>query len=250
MGSQQLLTIQRAIAYLVQLADGGPTTAQQLAARFDVPTSTVYRYVAALKDAGMVWELPGGRLGLGPRCVQLEVGFRRALDAWSPYRPVMRDLAAATGETVALLVPVDAEAVCIDTVESDKPLRYTFSKGVAKPMLRGASAKAMLAYMPEERLECLLADDAAMDEHAREALLAELPVIRQRGYAVSQEEVDQGVWAVGVPVLNGAGEIEGSLSIIAPTFRVKGREAFLIRATLEAGTRIPSIQGRELVHAV
>lgn len=250
MGSQQLLTIQRAIAYLVQLADNGPTSAQQLAVRFGVPTSTVYRYIAALKDAGMVWELPGGRLGLGPRCVQLEVGFRRALDAWSPYRPVMRELSTATGETVALLVPVDSEAVCIDTVESDKPLRYTFAKGVAKPMLRGASAKAMLAYMPDDCLERLLADDETMDGRAREALLSELPRIRERGYAVSQEEVDQGVWAVGVPVLNASGEIEGSLSIIAPIFRVRGREAFLIRATVEAGSRIPSIQGRELLHAV
>lgn len=239
MGSQRLLTIQRAIQYLAQVAEGGPTTVQGLADTFEVPASTVYRYAAALRDAGMLWDLPGGRLGLGPRCVQLEMGFRKALDQWSPYRPVMSELAALTGETIALLVRVEAEAVCIDTVESDKPLRYSFVKGTARSMLAGASAKAMLPFLPPGCLERLMDLDEELDDDARAQLMAEVPVIRERGYAVSRGELDCGVWAVGVPVFDQAGECRGALSTIAPEFRVGGREAFLIRATLEAGERLP-----------
>ncbi|MEJ2667968.1 MAG: IclR family transcriptional regulator [Deinococcales bacterium] len=241
MGSQRLLTIQRAVQYLAQVADDGPMTVQTLAETFEVPTSTVYRYAAALRAAGMLWELPGGRLGLGPRCVQLEMGFRKALEQWSPYRPVMSELAASTGETIALLVPVDAEAVCIDTVESDKPLRYSFVKGVARSMLRGASAKAMLPFLPPGFLERLIDLDEELDGEAVARLMAEVPLIRERGYAVSRGELDCGVWAVGVPVFNQAGECRGALSTIAPEFRVGERESFLVRATIEAAGRLPLI---------
>jgi len=249
-GSQQLLTVQRAIAYLLHLAGEGPTSVPRMAEHFGVPVSTAYRYVAALKDAGLVWVLPGGALGLGPRCVQLETSFRQSVDSWSPYRAVMGELARITGETVALLVPLEHEAVCIDTVESDQPLRYTFSKGVAKPMLRGASTKVMLPYLPDHCVEALFERDTVLGPEGRVRLMADLPRIRQQGYAVSREEVDQGVWAVGVPVLNDSGKLEGALSIIAPIFRVEGREAFLIRATLEATKQMPSILGTEMDLAV
>lgn len=238
MASQRLLTIQRAVQYLAWIADGGPTTVQALAQRFDVAPSTAYRYAASLRDSGMLWDLPGGRLGLGPRAVQLEMGFRKALDEWSPYRPVMSELAALTGETAALFVPVEDDAVCIDTVESDKPLRFSIARGVARPMLRGAPSKAMLPYLPEDAVARLAGRPPRLDGAGCEGLLAEVSLIRQRGYAVTQDEVDCGVWAVGVPVFDQAGACQGSLSTLAPTFRAGGREAFLIRATAEAGRQL------------
>lgn len=244
MGSQQLATIERGMAYLIGLARDGPMTVQELAGRFGAPVSTAYRYVAALREAGMVWDLPGGRVGLGPRSVQLELGFRKALDEWSPCQGIMRELAEATGETVALLVPLGHEVVCVDTVESAQPLRYSLAKGMAKPMLRGAPAKAMLPFLPPEFLDELLGADTVPAAADRREILAELPGIRARGYAVSREEVDRGVWAVGVPVLNDAGGLEGALSLLAPLVRVEGRETFLVNATVEAAAQIPTLPGR------
>ncbi|MEJ2358429.1 MAG: IclR family transcriptional regulator, partial [Deinococcales bacterium] len=203
-----------------------------------------YRYVAALRDAGMIWDLPAGRVGLGPRSVQLELGFRKALDEWSPCQGVMRELAEVTGETVALLVPLGHEAVCVDTVESAQPLRYSLAKGMTKPMLRGAPAKAMLPFLTPEFLNELLRAEEGPAAVDRDTILAELPGIRAQGYAVSREEVDRGVWAVGVPVLNDAGGLEGALSLLAPLVRVEGREAFLVNATVEAAAQIPTIPGR------
>lgn len=243
MESQRLLTIQRGVAFLEHLAKGGPTTVAVLARSFGVPVSTAYRYVAALREAGMIWDLPGGRLGLGPRCVQLELGFRAALDQWAPCQPVMRELALATGETVALLVPLGREAVCIDTVQSPHTLRYSFERGMATPMVRGAAGKIMLAHLHPDRLDELLDRDGHLDGDEQRRLIAELSQVRHCGYAVSLEEIDRGAWAVAVPVSGEAGNLEGVLCTIAPTVRVEGREAFLIGATKEAGARLPSIAG-------
>lgn len=242
MESQRLLTIERGAAFLGLLAKEGPTTVANLAATAGLPVSTAYRYVAALRDAGLIWELPGGRVGLGPRCVQLELGFREALDAWVPRQPVMLDLAEATGETVSLLVPLDHEAVCIDTEFSPQTLRYAFERGMTIPLVRGAAGKAILAHLDPDRIVRHITDGALKAEE-RKHLQEELPRIRELGYAVSREEIDRGAWAAAVPVFDEDGEVEGSLCIIAPTVRVEGREAFLIAATQEAGRRLPSIKG-------
>ncbi len=247
MGSQQLQTIERGVGFLIWLARYGPCTVQELANGFGAPVSTVYRYVAALRDAGLLWDLPEGRLGLGPRCVQLELGFRRALDEWAHCQPVMRELAAATGETVALLIPLDHEAVCVDIVESRQPLRYALSRGMTKPMLRGAPAKAMLPYLPAGVLEALMTGSEGLSPAEQATLLDELPHIRACGYAVSREEVDRGVWAVGVPILDHDGGLEGALSLLAPLARTGGRESFLVHATMEAGAKLPTIPRRGMV---
>lgn len=244
MHSQQLHTVEKAVSCLFFLADAGPSTVHAIAEGCDLAVSTAYRYLSALKTANLVREVADRRYGLGARCVQLESAFRSSLTEHSEYGMVMKELAEATGETVALLAPVDDNAICIDTVESLLPLRYTFAKGAVKPMLRGASAKVMLAFMQLGRVEALLARDTTLDAEAKATLLSQLPEIREAGYAITAEEVDAGVWAVGAPVFGADGELEGSLSTIAPLFRANGREVFFVRATVEAANRIPGVLGK------
>lgn len=241
LSSSQLATIDRAAACLACLAEAGPSTATEVARAIGLATSTTYRYLAALRSAALVWDLPGNRYGLGPLCLQLEASFRRVQTA--SYKPVISDLAAATGETVALLIPVDHRAICIDTVESSKPLRYAFSRGASKSMLRGASAKAMLPHLDLDVVERLMKDEPNFGADERTALLGELPGIRDRGYVTTCGEVDEGVWAVGVPVFDDSKRLQGSLSTIAPMSRASGREPFLVRATVEAAAQVREILG-------
>src|SRR5690554_1778666 len=130
MASQTLRTVDRAMQSLLVIAENAPLTVAELASLLDIPISTTYRHVAALRKHGLVWELADQRLAAGPRCVQLENSFRQTFDQ-SSYRDIMQQLAGESAETVALLVPHGPEAICIDTIESNQPLRYTFSKGVA-----------------------------------------------------------------------------------------------------------------------
>lgn len=241
LSSNQLATIDRAVACLAYLAEAGPSTAPEVARSIGLATSTTYRYLAALRNAALVWDLPGNRYGLGPLCVQLEASFRRVQTA--SYKPVISDLAAATGETVALLIPVDHRAICIDTVESPQPLRYAFSRGAARSMLRGASAKAMLPYLSADVVDRLIEEEPTFSADERTVLLAELPEIRRRGYVTTCGEVDEGVWTVGVPVFDVTQRLQGSLSTIVPMSRAAGREAFLIRATVEAAEQVREILG-------
>ncbi|MCV5961553.1 IclR family transcriptional regulator, partial [Escherichia coli] len=75
--------------------------------------------------------------------------------------------------------------------ESMQALRCSFVQGQSQPLLRGASSKVMLAFMPQSRCEKILryfSQDHRLDEWEEE-----LATIRKNGYAVSTSEIDPGV---------------------------------------------------------
>jgi len=123
-------------------------------------------------------------------------------------------------------------------VESDQSLRCSFSKGRSHPLLRGASAKALLAYLPAAVCEDIVRRQLAHNPHEIEPLQQELLTIRAQGYAVSEGEVDWGVWGVSVPVFYKPGQAAGVITLMAPAVRVQHRHRELISATVDAATAI------------
>ncbi|MBN0698201.1 IclR family transcriptional regulator, partial [Pseudomonas aeruginosa] len=110
----------------------------------------------------------------------------------------------------------------LELFDSPQPLRCCYQKGLAQPLLHGASAKALLAHLEDARREELyLAQEMSGERIA--ALEAELRRIRDQGYAVSQGEIDEGVWGISVPLLDSRRRLHGALSLMAPALRAQAR---------------------------
>ncbi|MBB1624569.1 IclR family transcriptional regulator [Achromobacter sp. UMC71] len=215
----------------------GPLSIAALAEKTGLAQSTLYRQVGLLKRWGFVAEHEG-EYGPGPLCVQLAWGFDQSSFLIHEAQPDMAALAAASGETIGLLVAVKDQAVCLDMVESQHPLRCSFTKGRGLPLARGASAKSLLAFMPAARLQTaltLLAKDAGVDP-AR--LAGELDAIRAQGYAVTDSEVDAGVWGVSVPIFQRPNQAVASITLMAPSTRAGQRPQAFIDLTVAAARRI------------
>jgi DNA-binding IclR family transcriptional regulator len=123
-------------------------------------------------------------------------------------------------------------------VESDQPLRCSFARGRTHPLTRGASAKALLAFLPDAQADILIAGTTADDPEGAIALRAQLEEIRRRRFATSESEVDVGVWGVSAPLISDAGRLEGTITLMAPVARIAGREAELAQLTRAAADRI------------
>lgn len=225
--------VDRALAVLAALAQhGGALAAADLVRRTGLSQSTLYRQLASLKRWGFVQEMQG-RYAPGPLSLQLALGFDMASHVMQQARSEMLALAQQTEESVGLVMAVNDHAVCVEMVESRQSLRCSFEKGRSVPLQKGASARCLMAHLPEGALQSLLAADARP-----KALAAELAAVRKAGYAVSDGEVDPGVWGVSAPLFGPGRRALAALTLMAPSVRVKPRSASLIQMTVLAASRI------------
>ncbi len=89
----------------------------------------------------------------------------------------------------------------------------------------------------ERREELYLAQELSAERIDK--LEQELRLIREQGYAVSQGEIDEGVWGISVPLLDSRQRLHGALSLMAPALRAQSRSERLRQWTLDAAARLP-----------
>jgi DNA-binding IclR family transcriptional regulator len=191
-----------------------------------LPVPTVHRILGALKRFGYVSQHEDTRrFRLGVAALDLGERARAVAD----LRPVaigpLRRLSDATGETALLtvLTPERDRSVCLERVETPQPLRLSVQPGRQLPLHAGASQKALLAFMPEEEIEKLIAQPlerfctATITNPA--ALRRELEAISSRGWASSYEETNAGVWGLAVPVLSDT-DVVCAVGIAGPSVRL------------------------------
>lgn len=199
----------------------------ELAVRSGLPKSTVYRVLRVLMHHDYLDQDPltkRFRLGLGA----LELG-RRAHEGSRTRRaalPVLNRIATLSGETVTLQVLNQQrdQVVCIERAQQQSGLRLILEVGSTAPLHAGSSSKVLLAFMPAEEIERVIARGlpalTAKTITAPAVLRRELAEIRQRGYAVSFEETDEGAAGVSVPVRDRAGQVVAGLTIAGPVTRL------------------------------
>ncbi len=234
-------TLERALRLLMLPAkEGRPLTAREMSRQLRMPVSTVYRYLSTLTEFGLIGRAhDDGQYSIGPSAVTLWMAFRRNFDLASVARPLMERLCQETQETVLLTIAVQNRAVCIEAVESPQPIRYSFRPGVEQPLYAGASAKALLAFLEQSRMEEVFAEARVRAPHLYASLPEAVRRIRVDGYAVSESEVDPGACAVGVPIFGEGDVLEGALSVVAPVFRTdRERLLLLVERTVQTAREI------------
>ena len=199
-------------------ADDHTLTARQLAERTGIALPSVYRYLTLLRETGLLAGDERGSYRLSARLVGLASAATAAESIIDVADPVMRDLSLRTGETVILVRLIGRSAVCVHRVESGHHLRTTCEPGQPLPLERGASARILLAGLsPEIRRDYL---SSFIDRDPEGAALLEEKVLlaAKHGGAVSEEEIDRGVWAASAPVLQGRRTV-AALTIPSPLTR-------------------------------
>ncbi len=170
------------------------------------------------------------RFRLGPAALELGGRARAVLDLRQAALPVLRRLARETDETALLTVPNSERdrSVCLERVESAQPLRLSVEPGRRLPLHAGASQKALLAFLAEEETERVAAGSLERLCGATitdaDALRANLAEVRERGWAISFEETNVGVWGVAVPLLDEDGTAVAAVGLAGPSARLSPDE--------------------------
>ncbi len=229
--------ISRAADILRALAQNtGGMSLGQIASRVGLPRSTVQRIVSALSDEGLVLsEGANGGIRLGPEIQSLAQAS--AGDLKERMRPVMRDIASKTGETVDLAILKRGRMHFIDQIEGSQRLRTVSSIGETFPMTTTANGKAALACLDEaDAARLVLAELEAEGGQARlMTVLEELASIRQGALATDENEHTDGISAIGFALHDATGDVI-AISVPVPSSRFPRVKA-LLSQTLETSRK-------------
>lgn len=164
------------------------------------------------------------RLGLG--LFSLADRARNGFSLMRAAAPVLDRLAVATGETVHLAAHRGLEAVVVDVRESSQNVRLTATAGGRYPLHAGACPQAILAFLPVDEQDQVLRNLAGLPRYTEKTeldptrLMAKLRAVQERGYAVSDGDVDTMASSVGAPILDRTGYPIGAVSAAGPSSRL------------------------------
>lgn len=210
----------------------------QASRELGVSRSTVHRLLSTLLAYDFVRQDPVSRAYLpGPALMSIGAASLQNSDIRTVARDAMLRLAAATGETAHVMILRGDQVLCIDSIESTQTVRTGSRVGWTLPARSAASGKALLAELSDAELAAIFdsevtAGPVSAKNVQRVDLLAELELVRARGYATNFGETEPDVSAVGVALRGRDGRVRAALSVTAP--RTRGDEAWMREAGRQA----------------
>lgn len=202
--------------------------------------STVYRYLDVLADEGYAVRDEGA-----PRWRVAEDGVAPAADphadALRHLRPVLRDISDVTGDSAFLICRAANDSLCLHREVGNYPVQVlAVTIGHRQPLGVGAAGLALLAALPEDETEQIVAQNAralrAYGGMTAEQMRRLVQNTRHRGWAVVGNAAVPGVLGVGVPVLDAAGYPRLAVSVSSLIGRMQAQRqrtiAELIRSRL------------------
>lgn len=216
----------KALAVMDEVAAfGRPIRFTELLTRSPFPKATLYRFVQVLTKEGMLSFDPERQTyAPGLRLVRLAHAAWQTSSLAPVARPYLDQLSAELGETVHLAQLDHSQVLYVDKRNARRPIEMYSQAGKVGPAYCTGVGKAMLAFLPEDELAPILAQqsyhrftDTTLTD--AEALRAELEAIRTRGHAYDREEHEPGIICIALPILSRAGRVLGAMSVTSSTER-------------------------------
>ena len=230
-------SIDKALMVLEALAEHSRVT--DIAAGTGLSKSTVHRILQSLVGWGFARTDGNGGYLPGPRILTLAGRVMSRFDPAQQADSALRELRDRTGFTVHFAIRGTDEAVYVRKLEGRRPYQMGSRVGMGLRLHSTSIGKAILARLPEDEVTAIIGRAGLERRTAAtitdaDALLAHLAEVRDRGYAVDDEENEAGIRCIGAPVFDHTGAVMGGVSISGLAFEVDPADATLAAAVVAA----------------
>ncbi|KIX14212.1 IclR family transcriptional regulator [Dethiosulfatarculus sandiegensis] len=193
---------------------------QDLVHRTGLPKATAYRMLRTLMSLNYVrYDPVSTEYYLGPKVMSLGFAVMSSLDLREKALPYLEELSRKTDQNANLGILDGMEVVYIERVKKRRIVNIDLTIGSRLAAHSTSIGRAILAFLEPDELdlmiENLLLDPLAITQIGEDGakLRQELELVRERGYAINDEELVQGLRAVGAPVFNAAGKVQAAINI-------------------------------------
>ena len=238
--SESIRAVERALDVLMCFTSQTPELSMtQISELVGINKSTVHRLLATLEGKRFVERDPTtGAYRLGIRLIQMAFLTMEHNDLRRLATPFLHDLCDQYHENVNLSVLDDTDVVYVDVIESAQRIKLAASPGQRLPAFCTASGKAILAFVPEENVKGIL--ERGMSRYTQNTILSQkaffenIQEARERGFALSEQEFEEGINAIAAPIYNSHGKPIASVSIAGPAYRLTRERMIEIGSSLVA----------------
>lgn len=218
-------SVEKGLSILELLADKKSLSVTEVAKELGLNRSGSHRFLATLRELGYVERDVNSHYQLTFKVLQLGMKFANRFEMRSVARPFMQRLASISKETINLGYWDGKGIIHLDKIDSYEILRIDPGIGTRVPAYCTGLGKSVLASLPDEELENYL-KSIRLQAHTektittKKKLREELRKTRERGYAIDDEELAQGLRCIGAPIFDFEGYPQYSMSVSGPAMRV------------------------------
>ena len=199
---------------------------KEISESLSLSKSTVHGLIKTLEHRGYLQQNPDNlKYKLGLRLFELGHFIGNQLDITKIAQPIIKDTVDKLKETVHLVVRQQDELIYVEKLEGPQTLRIYSHVGKSAPIHCTGAGKAILAYQDEKEIDRILSSKEleAFTEFTvtdKEEIKKELPLIRERGYSIDDEEIELGLKCVAAPIFDHKGNAIASISCASPKMRL------------------------------
>ena len=198
----------------------------EVAGETGLTKGTVHNHLSTLAHNGYVVKDADDRYQIGLRFMDLAYHARERIAVYDLVCEEVDRLAERSGEMALFTVEEHGKGICVYRKLGPDSIRTYLHVGHRNELHHTAVGKAILAFLPDERVAEILAASGLPERTENtvtdpDALVAELETVRERGIAYNRGETIAGLAGVGAPIIGPGGTVVGAISIIGPTSRLE-----------------------------
>lgn len=238
-------SLERGLAVIRAFSREAPAlTLSEIADRTGLTRAAARRFLITLRDLDYV-ESDGRLFSLRPRVLELGYSYLSSLPVWEIARPHLEQLAEKVRETTSASVLDGTDIVFVARVETKRIMSMTLGVGSRLPAWATAMGRVLLADLTPAQLDEYFdkVPLVALSERTvtgREELRKIIEEARAQGWTLVDQEVEEGVRSLAVPIRSADGRAEAALTVCSHAFRVSVERILdeFLPLVLETSSRI------------
>lgn len=221
---------------LLENSSNGMTNKEISEALKFAPSSTL-GILQTMLDYGYLMVSEGKRYSLGGKLVRLGDIAASRFDIGKMSAPYLKHLMNTLKETCFLAVLSGDEIVYIAKERCEQTINTNANIGSRKPVYCTGLGKSFLAFLPEKESKEII-DQIDFEEYThktvknKEDLEKQLEEFRAQGYAIDDQEIEEGLWCAAVPIYDGSRRMVAAISVSGPIDRMIPKKEKIIQELL------------------